>query len=1111
MDFDYDKLAAAIAKGNKGGGGNSAAGGFTGGGDSAGTGPLKKSFAELAGSMNPLGAAGEVATKAFGAAKNVVNDLEAAIKPNLNTWRDLSASGANFGNDVVAMSAAAAGTRMELGEFADLVKKNTTTFTGLGSNVANGAKAFASLSKDMQDSGVVDQLKAIGLTSKDANNALALTLGNQFTVNMNDAKSKQQAIESATKMATEMDLMSKLTGKTRAEQEELMKKAQMDAQFQAKLQLDTIGMSEKEAMEYRNKVTQAYNKAQMEGMGDVFKEVYAVGTVQTEAAANKMGLLPEQAGATEREIAALRKKNYAEAEKEQKNRELQISKDAQDKNKLELIILGDANTASKQLGESFINGQAIAKAYASKQKELMETEEFRNASKAQQDQMVKDAMDKDLKATQDGTSAGSQSTKALVQLESRAKDVESAFMNGIVDPINKKLAPSFEKLNNSVLSATGSTKGKDGKIQTKVQELEGGMKGGVEQPDQKTKTKGDFTTKAAENTKTGANESTISGVGRVAGGLVSEVAGGINAVMAPKKADGGIVPGTDKGTTVTVGEGGKPEAIVPLDQMKQDKPQGINVAEISKTISTTISSAQGPASMSSMSTSMSKMGMNDSQKKLFDEFSSLNAKQSEEKLASLKAEEDSAKSANKAAMLARDTIEEKAELENRKLTESEEAQFKALGKELNSSYDRIRVAEDAQKVLAKVEENKKTQTIFASESAAKIAEDLGLKQVDIAEKTSVEQQSILTDYQKTTLKYAYTDTEGKQMQLENAKKLVESEKNTIADKNKQLEEIQAAADGRELTNREKSRIERLQKEIEGSKETLSYREQDLEVYANLDKLKGETEIKSANDTAKEQIAAQEIAKNRLEAILKESNINELSSKEDMMQEAKLLTIGIQQGAEAETEARKESAMKALELVKSGPAAELSKIMKDNQEAAMKSMELAKAGPAAELSKIMKAAGGNSQDKLKTEMSKVSSSAGMPDFSTMFGGDKGKLPPFLENLNAKVKDMKPVAIPTPKEINKTSPQTASQTIKTEQQVQEEKARAKAAEVAATKSKTEDKPKAVAGVEQVGLKDLHVSLEHLNKSMAKLISYSEQTATAAQAQIKATKSLSNNNFN
>jgi hypothetical protein len=315
--------------------------------------------------------------------------------------------------------------------------------------------------------------------------------------------------------------------------------------------------------------------------------------------------------------------------------------------------------------------------------------------------------------------------------------------------------------------------------------------------------------------------------------------------------------------------------------------------------------------------------------------------------------------------------------------------------------------------------------------------------------------------------------------------LVESEKNTIADKNKQLEEIQSAADGRELTNREKIRIERLQKEIESSKETLSYREQDLEVYANLDKLKGETEIKSANDTAKEQIAAQEIAKNRLEAILKESNINELSSKEDMMQEAKLLTIGIQQGAEAETEARKESAMKALELAKSGPAAELSK--------------------------IMKAAGGNSQDKLKTEMSKVSSSAGMPDFSTMFGGDKGKLPPFLENLNTKVKDMKPVAIPTPKEINKTSPQTASQTIKTEQQVQEEKARAKAAEVAATKSKTEDKPKAVAGVEQVGLKDLHVSLEHLNKSMAKLISYSEQTATAAQAQIKATKSLSNNIFN
>jgi len=41
-----------------------------------------------------------------------------------------------------------------------------------------------------------------------------------------------------------------------------------------------------------------------------------------------------------------------------------------------------------------------------------------------------------------------------------------------------------------------------------------------------------------------------------------------NVQKAPEKAEGGVVPGTDKGTTVTVGEKGKPEAIVPLEQLK---------------------------------------------------------------------------------------------------------------------------------------------------------------------------------------------------------------------------------------------------------------------------------------------------------------------------------------------------------------------------------------------------------------------------------------------------------------------------------------------------------------------------------------------------------------
>ena len=44
----------------------------------------------------------------------------------------------------------------------------------------------------------------------------------------------------------------------------------------------------------------------------------------------------------------------------------------------------------------------------------------------------------------------------------------------------------------------------------------------------------------------------------------------------------------------------------------------------------------------------------------------------------------------------------------------------------------------------------------------------------------------------------------------------------------------------------------------------------------------------------------------------------------------------------------------------------------------------------------------------------------------------------------------------------------------------------------------------------MKDLNASLHQLNITMKQVLTYTQQTATAAQAQVKATKSLSGNKF-
>ena len=126
--------------------------------------------------------------------------------------------------------------------------------------------------------------------------------------------------------------------------------------------------------------------------------------------------------------------------------------------------------------------------------------------------------------------------------------------------------------------------------------------------------------------------------------------------------------------------------------------------------------------------------------------------------------------------------------------------------------------------------------------------------------------------------------------------------------------------------------------------------------------------------------------------------------------------------------------------------------------------------------------------------------GIPDFGSMFGGGApGGLPPFLEKINAQIKDAKPAEIKDKEEANKATPKSTANAVKEEKKEEPKKQEAK----------KEEKP-ATGTVAEVSLKDLHASLEHLNKSMTTLLNYSQQTATAAQAQVKATKGLSGNKF-
>jgi hypothetical protein len=187
---------------------------------------------------------------------------------------------------------------------------------------------------------------------------------------------------------------------------------------------------------------------------------------------------------------------------------------------------------------------------------------------------------------------------------------------------------------------------------------------------------------------------------------------------------------------------------------------------------TTSKTVAAPSAMQSI-TSMGKMTLNDDQRKIFDEMMSLNDKQANEKLESLKAEEAAANAANKAAYTARDALEERYEAEGKSLKDlssEDKKRYDELTAQMNQTVDgadkareSIAAAERAEStrqnlqkmgydVSAQQEEAKvKIVETNAEQIKSYIAEslpvkDMAAKQEEFQSQFTESQQKILDEY-----------------------------------------------------------------------------------------------------------------------------------------------------------------------------------------------------------------------------------------------------------------------------------------------------------------------------------------------------------------------------
>lgn len=150
------------------------------------------------------------------------------------TLTSLSTVGASFNNNLMEMRGSAANAGLTLEEFSKIVSDNADNLAQFGNTVTNGAKTFSNVSDiSLRHFGQSIMNLAGGWDSYVADLPAVLDLLAPGAVARNS--SDQQLAASAFSLSKEMDLMSKLTGQTRAAQLAQVKEQEQSAAFQLKM------------------------------------------------------------------------------------------------------------------------------------------------------------------------------------------------------------------------------------------------------------------------------------------------------------------------------------------------------------------------------------------------------------------------------------------------------------------------------------------------------------------------------------------------------------------------------------------------------------------------------------------------------------------------------------------------------------------------------------------------------------------------------------------------------------------------------------------------------------------------------------------------------------
>lgn len=334
---------------------------------------LAKTAADGAGSLSAMVNALPKLPGALGIFSSALSFAASVTETNLKTQQRLSDSGATFNGSLTDMRSAAADSYLALDAFANVVKQNSDVFASMGGNVQDGISQFKNIQKALLAPGTetANMLATMGVSADEAASLTASFMRSQGSMNKQGLQDQKAVAVSVAQYASELTLLSQITGKSRQAIQEKMDKENQEAQFSALLA--TMGPEKAE------KMRQGMQLAMTQG-GDAAKDAFksmAMGLPpMTEA--GKLYTATQQAG-----VAAL--KTYHDraendglkaSEASKLNRATlakQIADGKGDQEKLSLVLRADAMQGGK-LAESFADATKLQNHFMKDGKMMSEQE-----------------------------------------------------------------------------------------------------------------------------------------------------------------------------------------------------------------------------------------------------------------------------------------------------------------------------------------------------------------------------------------------------------------------------------------------------------------------------------------------------------------------------------------------------------------------------------------------------------------------------------------------------------------------------------------------------------------------------------------------------------------